>query len=87
MNTTSTPGEEYYTVEEASRWLTCMQPVELRTLQQLGKDCSLICKIRDIDWTLRATPHQSWPSERAYPASIIREVFALNPVTAPYIPK
>lgn len=80
-------AEPYFTVEEASRWLTCAQPVPLRLLQQLGRDCSMVCRIRDIAWTLRPTPAQKWPNERAYPAAVIREVFAANPETAPYIPK
>lgn len=76
----------YYTVEEASRWLTCDQPVSLPLLQKLGKDCSMVCRIRNVVTTNRATPHQPWPTERAYPAEIIREVFAGNPSTAPFLP-
>lgn len=78
---------DHYTVEEASRWLTCPQPVPLKLLQQLGKDCSMVARIRNVEWSLRSTPHQRWPNERAYPADIIREVFAANPETAPFIPK
>lgn len=78
---------EYYTVEEASRWLTCAQPVPLKLLQKLGKDCSMVARIRQTPCTMRLTPHRSWPSERAYPADIIREVFTTNPETAPFVPK
>ena len=78
---------DHYTVEEASRWLTCPQPVPLKLLQQLGKDCSMVARIRNVEWSLRPTPHQRWPNERAYPADVIREVFAANPETAPFIPK
>lgn len=77
----------HLTVEEASRWLTCAQPVEMRVLQQLGKDCSMVCRIRNIEWSLRPTPHQRWPNERAYPTEVLREVFAANPETAPHIPR
>lgn len=77
----------HFTVEEASRWLTCPQPVALRLLQQLGKDCAMVCKIRGIEWSLRPTPTQRWPNERAYPAAVIREVFLANPETAPYVPQ
>lgn len=76
----------YFTVEEASRWLTCPQPVPLKILQKLGKDCSLLCRIRNVGTTIRLTPHQPWPNERAYPSEIIREVFAGNPETAPFLP-
>ncbi len=76
----------HFTVEEASRWLTCQQPVPLPLLQKLGKDCSMVCRIRSAEWSLRPTPHQRWPHERAYPAEIIREVFLANPETAPYVP-
>lgn len=79
------PG--HFTVEEASRWLTCAQPVELKLLQKLGMDCSMLARIRGIEWSLRPTPHQRWPNERAYPAEVIREVFLANPDTAPYVPK
>jgi hypothetical protein len=86
-----TPGglspDTNYTVEEASRWLTCAQPVSLSLLQKLGKDCSMFCKVKQIEWSQRPTPHQRWNTERAYPAAAIREVFLLNPATAPYVPK
>lgn len=78
--------QEHFTVEEASRWLTCKQPVPLKLLQKLGKDCSMLCRLRNIQHTLRATPHQPWPNEKAYPADVIREVFAMNPDTAPFLP-
>jgi len=79
-------ASEHFTVEEASRWLTCKQPVPLKLLQKLGKDCSMLCRLRGIQHTLRATPHQPWPNEKAYPADVIREVFAMNPDTAPFLP-
>jgi len=77
----------HFTVEEASRWLTCAQPVNLKLLQQLGRDCSMVCRIRNIEWSLRPMPHQRWPNERAYPAAVIREVFLANPETAPHVPQ
>lgn len=89
MNSQNVPAPDnvvYYTVEEASRWLTCEQPVPLRLLQKLGKDCSMVCRIRGVVTTNRATPHQPWPTERAYPTEIIREVFEGNPEAAPYLP-
>lgn len=76
-----------YTVEEASRWLTCAQPVPTKLLAQLGKDCSRVCRIRGIEWTIRPTPGQPWLNERAYPVDVIREVFSLHPETKDYIPK
>lgn len=78
---------EHFTVEEASRWLTCAQPVSLKLLQKLGRDCSMVCRIRQAEWSVRPTPHQRWPSERAYPREILIEVFEANPDTKPYIPK
>lgn len=77
---------DHFTVEEASRWLTCKQPVPLPLLQKLGKDCSMVCRLRGIPHTLRLTPTKRWPSEKAYPAAIIREVFEMNPDTKPYLP-
>ena len=78
--------EGHWTVEEASRWLTCAQPVGPALLQKLGKDCSMVCRIRNIEWSVRPTPHKRWPNERAYPADVLREVFQTNPETAPYVP-
>lgn len=76
-----------FTVEEASRFLTCWQPLPVGLLGKLGKDCSMVCRIRDSAWTERPTPTKTWLKERAYPFEIIREVFELNPDTAPYIPR
>ncbi|MFI2901434.1 MULTISPECIES: hypothetical protein, partial [Gammaproteobacteria] len=79
--------DDNYTVEEASRFLTCHQPVPVKLLAKLGRDCSMVCRIRGAAWTERPTPSKQWLKERAYPFDIIREVFELNPDTAPYIPK
>lgn len=76
-----------YTVEEATRFLTCTQPVERGLLSKLGKDCSMVARIQGVQWTERPTPDRPWPTERAYPFPIILEVFRVNPATAPYIPK
>ena len=77
----------HFTVEEASRWLTCAQPIDIKLSQKLGKDCSMVCRIRQAEWSLRPTPEKRWPNEHAYPAEIIREVFLANPETAQYVPK
>ncbi|MGJ8505849.1 mechanosensitive ion channel family protein, partial [Glaesserella parasuis] len=58
-----------------------------KLLAKLGRDCSMVCRIRGAAWTERPTPSKQWLKERAYPFDIIREVFELNPDTAPYIPK
>ena len=79
--------DDNYTVEEASRFLTCHQPVPVSLLGKLGRDCSMVCRIRGAAWTERPTPTKQWLKERAYPFAIVREVFELNPDTAPYIPK
>jgi len=79
--------DENYTVEEASRFLTCPQPVPNALLSKLGRDCSFVCRVRKSTWTNRPTPDKPWAMERAYPIAIIREVFELNPDTAPYLPK
>jgi hypothetical protein len=74
-----------YTVQEACAFLPCPQPVPMRILQQLGKDCSMLCKVRGYGWALRPTPGKEWPNERAYPFEVIKEVFLMNPDTAPYV--
>jgi hypothetical protein len=80
-----------FTVEEAVRWLRTPlgAPVALgrSTMSQLGKDCSRVCRIHNLTWTLRPTPMKDWPNERAYPAAVIREVFMLHPETREFVPK
>lgn len=78
--------EGYWTVEEASRFLTCEQPVPLPVLQQLGKDASLYCRINQIPWKDKPVSGKRWPSERAYTVSVILEVFRLNPAVRDFVP-
>ena len=75
-----------FTVEEASRFLLCAQPVALKILGQLGRDCSMVARIKSVPWTERAV-NRPWGKERAYPSDIIKEVFELNPDTSPFIPR
>lgn len=81
--TTETP---YFTVEQASRWLTCAQPVPLPLLQRLGKDCSMVCRIRGATFVDVPVQGKNWPTERGYPAAIIQEVFQANPDTRAFLP-
>lgn len=78
---------EFYTVEEASRFLQCPQPVDLSILRKLGKDCSMVCRIWNANWIERPVIGKDWPSERAYPLSVILEVFKTNPSVRDFIPK
>lgn len=77
-----------YTVEEASRWLTGAKeaPIALPILQRLGKDCAMLCRIRNVEFGKVPTPSKPWPFENGYPAEIIREVFAACPDTKDRIP-
>lgn len=84
---TTTEAPKLYTVEEASRWLTCQQPIPLSLLQKLGKDCSLVSRIWKIDTGVKPTPDKSWPQEKTYTAEVIREVFGSNPDTREFLPK
>jgi hypothetical protein len=79
--------EKYFTVEQASRHLTCAQPLDPKLLQKLGKDCSMVCRIRNAGWVDVPVFGKRWNSERGYPFSIILEVFTTNPDTAPHVPK
>lgn len=79
--------QTHFTVEQASRWLTCAQPVPLPLLQRLGKDCSMVCRIRGATFIDVPVQGKNWPTERGYPAAILQEVFLANPDTRPYIPK
>jgi len=84
--TTITTETPYFTVEQASRWLTCAQPVPLPLLQRLGKDCSMVCRIRGATFIDVPVQGKNWPTERGYPAAILQEVFLANPDTRPYVP-
>ncbi|ABR10590.1 BcepNY3gp55 [Burkholderia phage BcepNY3] len=77
-----------FTVAEAARFLVGLPaPLTTSDLGKLGKDCSMVCRIKGLQWTIRPTPLALWPSERAYPAAVIQEVFKTNPMTAPYVPQ
>lgn len=77
-----------FTVAEAARFLVGLPaPLTTADLGKLGKDCSMVCRIRNLQWTIRPTPLAPWPSERAYSVAVIQEVFKTNPMTAPYVPQ
>lgn len=86
-NTGLQPDPLHWTVEEAADFLVGM-PAPLTRLQlgKLGKNCSMVCRIRNIAWTIRPTPGKPWPNERAYPQQVILEVFRANPDTRSYVP-
>lgn len=77
---------DMFTVEEASRWLICAQPVPLKLLQQLGKDCAMVSRLHKRPMGSKATPDKPWPSEKTYHREVIVLVFQTNPATAPYVP-
>lgn len=79
--------QTHFTVEQASRWLTCAQPVPLPLLQRLGKDCSMVCRIRASSWVDVPVQGKGWATERGYLPEIIREVFLANPDTRPFVPQ
>lgn len=80
-----TPG--MFTVEEASRWLTCAQPVPLKLLQQLGKDCAMVSRLHGQPMGTKPTPDKPWPQEKTYTAKVIRTVFLAHPDTHAYVPQ
>lgn len=80
-------SQTHFTVEQASRWLTCAQPVPLPLLQRLGKDCSMVCRIRGATFVDVPVQGKNWPTERGYPAAILQEVFLANPDTRLFIPR
>jgi hypothetical protein len=86
MNIAVNEFEGYWTVEEASRFLTCPQPVALPILQQLGKDASLYCRINAVAWKDKPVTGKRWATERAYTMPVIREVFRLHPDVRDFLP-
>ena len=81
------PDPDHWTVEEAADFLVGLPaPLTRQQLGKLGKDCSMVCRIRQIGWTIRPTPNKPWPNERAYTQPVILEVFRANPDTRSYVP-
>jgi hypothetical protein len=85
MSNVVDPFEGYWTVEEASRFLDCVQPVPLAVLRQLGKDASLYCRIHGVAWKDKPVIGKSWPTERAYTQFVLCEVFSLHPQTRDFV--
>lgn len=77
---------DMFTVEEASRWLTCTQPVPLKLLQQLGKDCAMVSRLHKHPMGTKSTPDKPWPMEKTYCCEVIVTVFKTHPETAAYVP-
>jgi len=61
--------------------------VPLPVLQQLGKDASLYCRIKQIACYDKPVFGKRWPTERAYTKAVILEVFHLNPTVRDFVPK
>lgn len=78
---------DMFTVEEASRWLTCPQPVPLKLLQQLGKDCAMVSRLHKRPMGVKPTPDKPWPQEKTYHREVIVLVFKTNPGTASFVPE
>lgn len=81
------PDPDHWTVEEAADFLVGLTtPLTRQQLGKLGKDCSMVCRIRNVPWTIRPTPGKPWPNERAYTRDVLLEVFKANPDTRSYVP-
>ena len=73
-----------WTVDEAGKWLQSEGlPLDLR--RQLGKDCSMVCRIHNQGWRDKVVYGQDWSTERAYTREVLLEVFKAHPVTRPLL--
>jgi hypothetical protein len=86
-----TDASQHMTVEEALLFLVPVTVMaydaRLPLLRQLGKDCSMVCRIRKEGWIDKPVHGRSWPTERAYSPAVLREVFANHPQTRDLLPK
>lgn len=82
---------QHLTVEEALLFLVPVTVMaydaRLPLLRQLGKDCSMVCRIRKEGWIDKPVRGRQWPTERAYSPAVLREVFANHPQTRDLLPK
>jgi hypothetical protein len=61
--------------------------LDIRVLQQLGKDCVLYSRIKGLPIQDVPVYGKRWPTEKAYTFAALREAFRLNPATRDFVPQ
>ena len=91
MNTQPQQTEPLLTVAQAVQVLRQRRPdmpeLSTATLQQLGKDCTLVAGIYRRPTGKVDVVGKRWPSEKSYTFDVIREAFTRNPATKAYVPE
>lgn len=75
------------TVAEAHGFLPGAPPADMALLRKLGHEASLAARAMRRPTGTKAVIGKPWPFEKTYTFDVLREVFRLNPATAPYVAK
>lgn len=82
----TTQTEQMLSVKQAVAFLKLPAPLDRATLSKLGKECSMVARIHRRPTGTVEVIGEAWPTEKTYTHDVLREVFRLNPATAPYVP-
>jgi len=82
----TTQTEQMLSVKQAVGFLKLPAPLDRNTLSKLGKECSMVARIHRRPTGTVEVFGEAWPTEKTYTHDVLREVFRLNPATAPYMP-
>jgi len=91
MNAQTSTNEPLMTVADAVAALRQQRPdlpdLDMRVLQQLGKDCVLYSKHAKLQVGTVEVYGKRWPTEKAYTFAALREAFRLHPATRDFVPQ
>lgn len=85
--TPNTEHELTLTVAAAYGFLVDAPPADMTLLRKLGYEASLCARANRRPTGSVPVVGKPWPTEKSYTFDVLREVFRLNPATAPYMPK
>jgi hypothetical protein len=80
--TPNTNNEPLWRVAVAAAYLNLPAPLDRATLSKLGRDCSMVARIKRRPTGVESVQGQPWPTEKAYTRDVLEEVFRLHPATA-----
>ncbi len=67
-------------------WAASAWSIDIHPAARLGKECSMVARIHRRPTGTVEVVGEAWPTEKTYTHDVLREVFRLNPATAPYMP-
>lgn len=85
--TPNTNNEPLLSVAQAYAHLVDAPPADVALLRKLGHEANLAARAMRRPTGTVPVVGKPWPSEKSYTFDVLREVFRLNPATAPYMPK